>query len=84
MSLPQPQNNRKQDGYPAENALQKGFSAGFFQNIKATRPRKARTQDTMPLTLGHASPCYPHIIAILRCCPYYHIVERFAPFNVTK
>lgn len=63
----------------------KGVSRqNFFQDLKATRPRKARTQDTMPLALGHASPCYPHIIAILRYCPYYHIVEQFAPFNVTK
>lgn len=56
----------------------------FFQNIKATRPRKARTKDTTPLALGRASSCYPDTIAILRCCPRYHIVEPFAPFNVTK
>ena len=56
----------------------------FFQNLKATRPRKARTQNTMSPALGHSSPCYPHIIAILRCCPCYHIVEQFAPFNVAK
>ena len=63
----------------------KGVSRqNFFQNLKATRPRKARTQDTMPLALVRASPCYPDTIAILRCCPCYHIVEPFAPFNVTK
>ena len=59
MSLSQPQNNRKQDGYSAEKALQRGFSAGLFLDLKATRPRKARTQDTMPLALGRASPCAP-------------------------
>jgi len=37
VSLSQPQNNGKQDGYPAENALQRGFSAGSFQHIKAIR-----------------------------------------------
>ena len=37
MSLSQPQNNRKQDGCPAENALQRGFSAGSFPHIKAIR-----------------------------------------------
>ena len=84
MSLSQPQNNRKQDGYSAEKALQRGFSAGLFLDLKATRPRKARTQNTMPLALGRASPCYPDTIAILRCCPCYHIVEPFVPFNVTK
>ena len=63
----------------------KGISRqNFFQNLKATRPRKARTQDTMPLALGRASSCDPHTIAIFRCCPSYHIVEQFAPFNVTK
>lgn len=56
----------------------------FFQDLKATRPQKERTNDIMPLALGHAGPCYPHTIAILRCCPGYHIVEQFAPFNVTK
>lgn len=63
----------------------KGISwQNFFQNIKATRPRKARTQNTMFLALSRASPCDPDTIAILRCCPCYHIVEQFAPFNVTK
>ena len=56
----------------------------FFQNLKATRPRKARTQNTKSLALSRASPCDPHAIAILRCCPCYHIVEPFTPFNVTK
>ena len=56
----------------------------FFQDLKATRPQKERTKNIMPLALSHASPCYPRTIAILRCCPCYHIVERFAPFNVTK
>ena len=81
MSLPQLQNNRKQDGCSAENALQRGFSAVFFQHIKAirisdwhfkgvsrqdffqylktTRPRKARTKNTMSPALGRASSCYP-------------------------
>ena len=56
----------------------------FFQNLKATRPRKARTQNTMSPALARASSCYPHTIAILRCCPCYHVVEPFAPFNVAK
>lgn len=56
----------------------------FFQDLKATRPQKERTNDIMPLALGHASPCDPHTIAILRCCPCYHVVEPFAPFYVAK
>lgn len=56
----------------------------FFLYLKATRPRKARTQNTMSLALGRASSCYSDTIAILRCCPCYHVVEPFAPFNVTK
>ena len=56
----------------------------FFQDLKTTRPRKARTQNTTSLALGRASPCDPDTIAILRCCPCYHVVEPFAPFNVTK
>ena len=56
----------------------------FFQDLKATRPQKEHTKNIMPPALGHASPCYPHTIAILRCYPCYHIVEQSAPFNVTK
>lgn len=37
MSLSQLQNNGKQDGCSAENALQRGFSAELFQHIKAIR-----------------------------------------------
>ncbi|RKW51521.1 MAG: hypothetical protein D8B50_01515 [Prevotella sp.] len=101
MSLSQPQNNGKQDGYSAENALQRGFSAGlfqhikairisdwhfkgvsrqnFFQNLKATRPRKARTKSTMPLALSRANPCYPDTILSFDVAPAITLWSHLHP-----